>query len=320
MDTISQIQYTISLMLGYTQMTLWLFAMFFYLYEPIRILSSNGLSYDFIYVNMLSYILMAFQDCYGRINPNASFKYEVHQPDCIISVAGVIFGMFGAVLLKILPRKVPKKLSGVFGRGPMISMVVMPVVAAIWTENLDDTMRIVGIIRAVSIQISYIPQFLNNYFNKSTRGFSQQGIIQDLISSCTGITQIFLDHIRDNIEDINYKGFFHDLNYGKFFLNFFTIVACIAFIIQHYCVYNRSLNSNDAISNSDDGKFSTKLRVSEDIVFNNRIRKLSGDTRSNRSSNIIEVTKYNYKSDNNLSRFYFKYKNNFSPEGNISKI
>ena len=59
--------------------------------------------------------------------------------------------MFGAVLLKILPRKVPKKLSGVFGRGPMISMVVMPVVAAIWTENLDDTMRIVGIIRAVSI-------------------------------------------------------------------------------------------------------------------------------------------------------------------------
>lgn len=136
-------------------------------------------------------------------------------------------------------------------------------------------MRICGSVKAVSSLVAYFPQMYNNYTNKTTFGFSLKAIFMDLFGGAIAIVQIGIDYCR--VPESH--GFFHDLNYGKFLLNGFSILACVVFMVQHYCIYGnkrRSVGSEVLIIGNEMGQ---EKKV---VVFDEeKVSEETGETKTN---------------------------------------
>lgn len=63
----------------------------------------------------------------------------------------------------------------------------------------------------------------------------------DMLGGATALLQIFFDHYR--VID-NPKGFWQDLNYGKFLLNLFSASCCCIFVLQHFVLYKQKCLQN----------------------------------------------------------------------------
>lgn len=252
----------LSLTLGYTQTVMWIMAMIFYTFVPVKVCSSNGLSYDFIGQNVTGFFLLGLQDCYGSWNYSASYHNGVHIPDQIISAFGQLYGAANLVSLSILPRTSPKNFTWVLGKIPIICMILTVILVYSITGNLDVTMITCGIVKGIQSCIAYIPQIYNNYSNKSTFGFSQSGIFCDCGGGSIALIQIVVDYQRVSQN----TSFFKTLNYGKFFLNFFSVLMTVILQIQNYCIYG----AKEVTKPKNNKKVSTNIEEEKEYTFPTR--------------------------------------------------
>jgi hypothetical protein len=168
---------------------------------------------------------MGLQDTYGIYNPASTYGDEIHIPDQLIGIAGMIFGYIGTVILYTIPRTSEGHFTLLMGKIPMLIAITIVIAAAAISQNLDSTMKTCGTTKACLSLLAYLPQMYNNYKNKSTFGFSHLGVYMDFGGGCLAIVQLFIDYYRDSAN----TDFEKDLNYGKFFLNTFTCIACAVF-------------------------------------------------------------------------------------------
>lgn len=109
----------------------------------------------------------------------------------------------------------------------------MLIVCAIFYQDIDIFCIYCGAIKAVCSLISYFPQYVLIYKNKTTFGWSMSAVWIDCIGASFAVIQVIVDHY-----DVNSgAGFWEDLNYGKFFLNLVSALCCLVFFFQHYVVY-----------------------------------------------------------------------------------
>ena len=160
----------VSLCFGYAQTVMWVSAMIFYTWIPISVLSSNGLAIDFVILNAGGYFLLGLQDSYGTWFSGASYHYDVHISDMIISCCGLFYGTANLCSIYLLPRSTPKRMSVVLGIIPLTCMYLGAIFVAVTFQDFDYTMKTCGTIKGIESLIAYIPLMHNNYKNKSTYG------------------------------------------------------------------------------------------------------------------------------------------------------
>lgn len=199
---------------GYLQLALWTIGMSLAIYECILRKTSSGLSIDYLLLNAFGFVCMAYQDHYGFWNDYSSYHSEVHVSDLFLSLVGNLFSTFGLVIVFLLPSK-SKNVVTIMSSVPMIIAVfLISAFGAFYGFDLQCV--ICGLIKAFLSVLSYIPQYILIYRNNTTYGWSMAGVWSDFIGSVIAWNQVILDYFVFG----SGTGFFRELNYGKFALNF----------------------------------------------------------------------------------------------------
>lgn len=253
------LKYT-SLCIGFSQTTLFAIALICILYEPIKVKSSDGLSFDLILINTFGYLLLVMQDCFGIQSPKSQYSNEVHITDLIFSFVGMTFCYCGQVVFTQLPRTSKLTVSWFFGIMPIVAGILVILIMSICTQEMNSVFRTCGSIKACISLMGYCPQIQLIFRNKSTKGWSIKSSVLEFTGGCLAIVQIVIDFFCVS----NGEGFFASLNYGKFFLNFFCCVCCSVIFFQHFVLFGdgslKFKRKNPAI------KYSTNLDKKGGIV------------------------------------------------------
>lgn len=226
----------ISNIFGCTQMALWTTGMSFAIIECIKQKTSSGLSIDYILLNQFGFICMALQDQFGFWVENSSYHMEVHITDQMLSLIGCLFSTFGCVINMTLPSKGKNRVSWISLLPNGIALVIIVIVFS--SNSMDNTMVTAGLAKAILSQFSYMPQYQLIYRNQTTYGWSMEGVWADFVGSTVATVQVCLDYWVFG----RGEGFWHELNCGKFALNFLSQLCCLIFFLQHYVIYAKNNN------------------------------------------------------------------------------
>ena len=114
----------------------------------------------------------------------------------------------------MIPSDMPQKYT-IFSTIPL-PLCLLTLLVVGFSYNSTDTLCVTaGLIKAFLSQFAYFPQFVLIYKNKSTVGWSMEGVWMDILGSGIACVQVITDYFAFG----KGTGFFSELNYGKFSLN-----------------------------------------------------------------------------------------------------
>lgn len=194
---------------------------------------------------------------YGFWDAKSSYHSEVHISDLCLSFYCNAFSAVGFVIVHMIPSDMENRYSWM-SIVPSTGSAIVLIACTIINQDVEIFCKYCNSIVAVCFFISYIPQYVLIYRNKTTFGWSMGAVWLEFFASTFGIVQLAIDHYDLNTE----TGFWADLNYGKFFLNLVGATSGLVFFVQHYVIY-RANNRLMAQGKPIDG-LAFKFNIDED--------------------------------------------------------
>lgn len=229
------------------------------LYPPIllnrQLKSVEGTSFDFAYMNAIGYLTYAISLSLLFLNQRVRNEYaqrhsltgsgELNFP--LVRFNDVCYGVHGTILVwyalyqiyfcgykQHANQRVSKFVKYLLSCSSITAMVLSTYILYIPDHDhyqLLDVAIILGNVKVVLSMSKYIPQVVYNYKRKSTKGWSMDAVLLDLIGGILSLMQLFLDgYLRNDL-----KGVFN--NSVKLALAGITLIFDVIFIFQHYLLY-----------------------------------------------------------------------------------
>eukprot|EP01134_Creolimax_fragrantissima_P001987 CFRG1987T1 len=245
-----------STVIGWCYFIAWSVSFYPQCIDNYRRKSVAGLSFDFVYLNLMGWICYAIYNVGLYSVPVLRNEYLEKYPGSDIPVkTNDVFFAIHAFLLTAFQLFYQMNIydsggqylsrSAKFGLMIMGGVAVISALCASFgiTTMLSFATNL-SFLKVIITITKYIPQALYNYQRKSTVGWSIHNILLDITGGLLSIFQMLL--IAYNLNDIS--GFFG--NPAKFALGLVSIAFDVLFIIQHYVLYRHtrdyhSINARD---------------------------------------------------------------------------
>lgn len=106
----------ISDIFGYTSTVVWSLSFHFQWWEVYRLKSAEGLSINFVFLNIIGFTYYFIYNIYGYTS-DSSFKNQVHMSDVLFASHALVLVLIHMVFLMVYPRKSNKPQPYWFGFG-----------------------------------------------------------------------------------------------------------------------------------------------------------------------------------------------------------
>lgn len=218
-----------------------------------RLQSSEGMSVDFMFLNIIGYIALLTSMCLMLFNTNVREQYlGIHGYFPLLTIIDLVYSVHGLVLTLVMIsqlfcwgfrtrnttlRRITKLiifvvLSAILVLYSMVGSTKIHSLAdagSVKIFTLLDLAIVLSYVKVFMSIIKYIPQLLHNHKRKSVVGFSIFTIFLDCTGGFLSISQLFLDAYiatgRLNTEILVSNG-------GKLSLSFVTLFFDGCFIYQ----------------------------------------------------------------------------------------
>ncbi|KAG0231486.1 hypothetical protein BGW42_000192 [Actinomortierella wolfii] len=234
---------TLSYLIGWTYFLAWSASFYPQLILNWRRKSVQGLSFDFLYLNVLGFICYAIFNiaffCCSEIQDE--YRHRNDGQDNLVRANDVFFAVHALTLstLTLLQTFFYKRDRGQRVSSPSVLLIAIAVFGAFaltFTTTLGvthwiDVLYYLSYIKLGVSFIKYCPQVYMNYVAKSTVGWSIHNILLDFTGGVLSIGQLVLDAWISG----DWSGISGDP--VKFGLGFLSIAFDLIFIVQHYVLY-----------------------------------------------------------------------------------
>ncbi|KAF9583897.1 hypothetical protein BGW38_008185 [Lunasporangiospora selenospora] len=205
--------------------------------------SVQGLSMDFIYLNVVGFLCYSIFNLAFYFSPEIQDEYRQRNggQDNLVRANDVFFALHALALssFTLFQTLIYKRDEGQSVSKPTkllilissIGMGLMVVSAIASKSQWIDLLYYLSYIKLGISFIKYCPQVYLNYASKSTAGWSIHNILLDFTGGTLSISQLILDAYISN----DWSGISGDP--VKFGLGFLSIFFDIIFMVQHYILY-----------------------------------------------------------------------------------
>lgn len=224
-------------------------------YPPIelnyRLGSSDGISIDFLYLNITGYITYVWSMTLQVYNSTAREQFHQKYGNYpLLTFLDILYAAHGLVLTLVTLSQVhdslkiwniKRRISTRLHRGAKVVLVLLfayvsTSLVRIWLNDLillDLAMGLAMCKVAISF-LKYIPQLYHNYQRKSMVGYSIVQIWLDSAGGVFSLLQLFLDSYMESGQ-LEWADLIH--NRGKLGLGLVTLSFDACFLVQYYIVY-----------------------------------------------------------------------------------
>lgn len=225
----------------------------------IRLKSVEGISIDFLYLNLVGYlsyttsIFMLFFNSFVReqyalkyTSASELAKDPSHRHYPLLQLNDVAYTVHGLFCVLILFYQVHfsnfKKSRTTLSSSTRGLLYLVGILCTITIGNvlllkdrasfkLLDIAELLGYIKVFMSVSKYIPQLIYNHQRKSTKGWAINSTILDIFGGVSSLGQLFLDgYLNNDLSSI--WG-----NTSKLMLALVTIAFDIFFLLQHYVIF-----------------------------------------------------------------------------------
>lgn len=258
---------TFSLFLGYSDAVAACLATTYILIDMFKVKSSKGTSKNYLLISLTGFQLLMFSDTYGFFG-DSSYKNEIHVPDVIISFYKVLCQLACVVFTHIAPSDPVNKYK-------ISTFVLCSNFIILWLGSWialsnESCAKLCGSSKAFTGQVACIPQYVQIYTLKSTKGFSIKGQFYDILGNFAALLQLVVDYYNTSYQQ-GY-GFWAELNYAKFMINIFNALSLSIFFLQHwYYEYFYKVKVDNDLNLDDDVILDSQPLLVSKISRNNRM-------------------------------------------------
>lgn len=228
-------------------------------YPPIllnlNLRSVEGISLDFLYMNIVGYVCYTMSMCMLFFNQFVRNQYALKYSDDIhpthyplIKANDVAYTVHGLVCALVVYYQVHftnyKKSRAQLHVSPYTKVLLFMVISGCGLVvagviflpsrvpfHLLDVAELLGFIKVCMSTSKYIPQLIYNQQRKSTKGWAINSTILDILGGALSLSQLFLDAIVN--QDIgSVLG-----NTSKLALALVSMIFDILFLIQHFVLF-----------------------------------------------------------------------------------
>ncbi|KAG8715105.1 hypothetical protein FRC09_016926 [Ceratobasidium sp. 395] len=244
----------ISYCLGWTYFVAWTVSFYPQVFLNARRESVEGLSIDFVSLNVVGFASYAFYATNFLFNENVREDYRKRHGghDNSVQPNDVAFAIHALVLTIIVllqtfyyPRGPGQRLSH-FNRAVIAFMVVFFVVdigrTILFQEPLIDVLYHLGTFKLYVSIAKYIPQARSNFKRKSTEGWSIGNVVLDFTGGLLSLLQLLIDSFALN-DWSSITG-----NPVKFGLSMLSLSFGLFFMVQHFVLYATTRSDDDMLS------------------------------------------------------------------------
>ncbi|QRV76670.1 PQ-loop repeat-containing protein 1 [Ceratobasidium sp. AG-Ba] len=248
----------ISNCLGWAYFLAWTISFYPQVFLNVRRQSVEGLSIDFVCLNVVGFASYAFYATNFMFNEDVREEYRRRHNghDNSVQPNDVAFAIHALVLTVIIlfqtfyyPRASGQRLSP-FNRVVISFMVVFFLIdmgrIAIFQAQLIDVLYHLGMFKLYVSIAKYIPQARSNFNRKSTEGWSIGNVLLDFTGGMLSLLQLLIDSFALN-DWSSITG-----NPVKFGLSMLSQLFGLLFIIQHYVLYPKNRSRDSILSNDAD--------------------------------------------------------------------
>uniref|UniRef100_A0A182NS31 Cystinosin homolog n=1 Tax=Anopheles dirus TaxID=7168 RepID=A0A182NS31_9DIPT len=234
----------ISLLVGWSYTACWSAGYYPQIWLNYRRKSVVGLSFDFLYINIVGHISYVVFNVFLYWNSYVEEEYYRRHPLGLNPVIGndigfAVHAVFGTGLTILQCRiydnggnSVSKPARAIICTYLVIIVVTM-VSAVFDVMHWLDFLYILSYIKLSTTMIKYFPQAYMNYRRKSTEGFEIMNRLLDIAGGLLGILQMVIN--AWNFDDWRSIGG----DPVKFGLGIFSILFDLVFMFQHYILYRK---------------------------------------------------------------------------------
>ncbi|KAG9126982.1 hypothetical protein FRC07_001146 [Ceratobasidium sp. 392] len=246
----------ISNCLGWAYFVAWTVSFYPQVFLNARRESVEGLSIDFVSLNVVGFASYAFYATNFMFNEDVREEYRKRHGghDNSVQPNDVAFAIHALVLTVIVlfqtfyyPRGPGQRLS-YFHRAVIAFMVAFFVVdigrVVAFQEPLIDVLYHLGTFKLYVSIAKYIPQLRSNFNRKSTEGWSIGNVLLDFTGGLLSLLQLMIDSFAlDDWSSITG-------NPVKFGLSMLSLSFGMLFIVQHFVLYAKNRSDDDMLSNN----------------------------------------------------------------------
>lgn len=238
----------ISLIIGWSYFICWSLSFYPQVVLNFNTSSVNGLSLDFVYLNLLGFLCYTIYTGSFLFSPFVKNQYlirfgysnGVQINDFAFAIHAFILSLvtFAQTLMykdSMQPNQNVHKFTIYFIYSACISTLVLIVTLQFNIKlQIIDILYFLSYLKLVISLLKYIPQALMNYSRKSTMGFSITNIQLDLFGGILALLQTLFDSLFPILDWSVIFG-----NPVKLALALVSIGFDVIFIIQHYVLYGK---------------------------------------------------------------------------------
>ncbi|CAD8056111.1 unnamed protein product [Paramecium sonneborni] len=224
----------LSAIIGWTYFAVWSISFYPQIYENQKLKNVNGLSVDYVGLNITGYICLCIYSTAGFMDESLNVG-TIHIEDLAFAYHGLLCTLIIIGQMIIFPLG-DNKLSIQIIAILILLWTLTPIYFLltetfdVWNVSVDyNAYRIIGYDKLLISFIKYIPQVYWNYKRKKTIGWNIWVSLLDLTGGILSVVQTVMDQF---IQDVH-----PEINPVKFSLGLLTIVFDSILIFQHYYLY-----------------------------------------------------------------------------------
>ncbi|CAD8141367.1 unnamed protein product [Paramecium pentaurelia] len=224
----------LSTLIGWTYFAVWSISFYPQIYENWRLKNVNGLSVDYVGLNITGYICLCIYSTAGYLDKSLDVG-TIHLEDLAFAYHGlfctlIIIGQM--IFYPLGDNKLSKFIIAI-----LVILWTLTPIYFLLTQTFDvidvsvnyNAYRIIGYDKLLISFIKYIPQVYWNYKRKKTIGWNIWVSLLDITGGILSVIQTIMDQF---IYDDN-----NEINPVKFALGLLTIGFDSILIFQHYFLY-----------------------------------------------------------------------------------
>ncbi|EPZ34742.1 Lysosomal cystine transporter domain-containing protein [Rozella allomycis CSF55] len=234
----------VSTIFGWIYFTSWTVSFYPQLILNWKRKSSEGLSFDFLYANMIGFGFYAiFNICmFFSQQVKEEYRKDHNGSDPVVRLTDVLFSVhaFTLTLITFVQSKYYQTSKSGESRFIHSILIIIAVLSAILVSlavpqliTWISILYILSAFKLVTSVVKYLPQVYLNYKRKSTEGWSVENIILDFIGGTFSTAQIILDSFMSH-DWTSILG--HPVKFG---LGMLSLIFDVVFAIQHFYLYKK---------------------------------------------------------------------------------
>ncbi|TPX56007.1 hypothetical protein PhCBS80983_g04869 [Powellomyces hirtus] len=225
----------ISPVIGWSYFVAWSLSFYPQVILNWRRKSINGLSLDFVYLNLFGFLSYSIYNIGLYVNQKEWGNEEsVHVNDVVFALHALIL-TFVTVVQSVIYRRTRSKPVSIATKAFIVAAGLIVLVASLLALNESIEQRYVlyllSYIKMAVTLVKYVPQAYFNFKRQSTTGWSIMNILLDFTGGILSILQMLADgSVTGDWSPIT-------ANPVKFGLGLASIAFDVLFMIQHYVLY-----------------------------------------------------------------------------------